>query len=249
VLALRHSLQWDGGDGGTMAKKDAVSKRLALEIAVAKRIKKWREETPKKVPEETQERPAGLGSAFALPGGSQPDGTSRLVPEYLQLHESAIWDRPILKAFKAFDLDPCYLSEWRQLLGHLAYVLFPEPGAPRKWTDERLCKLLADVAPYKRKKPEPSDGAICNLLSKKWSKDPATLRRVLQDARNPERNDLLARTAYGLLTQQMLREAAAACGVTEDVSWTEAVEKNVLSKAMQAAVQKAIGEADTLWGH
>jgi hypothetical protein len=28
VLALRHSLQWDGGDGGTMAKKDAVSKRL-----------------------------------------------------------------------------------------------------------------------------------------------------------------------------------------------------------------------------
>src|SRR5262249_51213693 len=58
-----------------------------------------------------------------------------------------------LKAFKAFDLDPCYLSEWRQLLGHLAYVLFPEPGAPRKWTDERLCKLLADVAPYKRKNP------------------------------------------------------------------------------------------------
>jgi uncharacterized protein YggE len=52
-----------------------------------------------------------------------------------------------------------------------------------------------------------------------------------------------------LLTQQMLREAAAACGVTEDVSWTEAVEKNVLSKAMQAAVRKAIEEADKLWGH
>jgi hypothetical protein len=229
-----------------MAKKDAVSKRLALEIALSKRIKKWREETPKKVPEETQERPAGLGSPFALPGGSQPDGT--LVPEYLQLHENA-WDKPILKAFKAFDLDPCDLSVWRQLLGHLAYVLFPEPGAPRKWTDERRCLLLADVAPYKRKKPEPSDDAICNLLSKKWSTDPATLRRVLQDARNPERNDLLARTAYRLLTQQMLREAAAACGVTEDVSWTEAVERNVLSKAMQAAVRKAIEEADKLWGH
>jgi hypothetical protein len=36
-----------------MAKKDAVSKRLALEIALARRIKKAREETPKKVPEET----------------------------------------------------------------------------------------------------------------------------------------------------------------------------------------------------
>jgi hypothetical protein len=29
VLALRHPLQWDGGDGGTMAKKDTASKRQA----------------------------------------------------------------------------------------------------------------------------------------------------------------------------------------------------------------------------
>jgi hypothetical protein len=35
VLALRYPLQWDGGDGGTMAKKDAASKRLAEEIARA----------------------------------------------------------------------------------------------------------------------------------------------------------------------------------------------------------------------
>jgi hypothetical protein len=234
-----------------MPRKDGASRRLASEIVLAKHIKK---ETPKKVPEETQERPASLaGSLFALLGESQPDGTSRwcLVPEYLQLDENAIWDRPILKAFKAFDLDPCYLSEWRQLLGHLAYVLFPyRPGAPRKWTDEQLCLLLADVAAYKRKNPKASDTAICIWLKKNWPKhDPGRLRRVLQDARNPARNDLLWRTAYGLLTQQMLREAAAACGVTEDVSWTEAVEKNVLSKAMQAAVRKAIEEADKLWGH
>jgi hypothetical protein len=92
-----------------MPRKDGASRRLASEIALAKRIKKAREETPKKVPEETQERPAGLGSLFALLGESQPDGTN------LQLDENAIWDRPILKAFKALDLDPCYLSEWRQL--------------------------------------------------------------------------------------------------------------------------------------
>ena len=117
-----------------MPRKDGASRRLASEIALAKRIKKAREETPKKVPEEMQERPAGLaGSLFALLGE---------VPEYLQLDENAIWDRPILKAFKEFDLDPCYLSEWRQLLGHLAYVLFPEhrPGAPQKWTEEHLCR-------------------------------------------------------------------------------------------------------------
>ena len=178
-----------------MARKDGASRRLASEIALAKRIKKAREETPKKVPEETQERPAGLGSPFALLGESQPDGTSRwsLIPESLQLNENAIWDRPILKAFKAFDLDPCYLSEWRQLLGHLAYVLFPEPGAPRKWTDERLCKLLADVAPYKRKDPKAPDTAICNWLSKKWSKKTGTLRRKLPNARNPKHNTELAR--------------------------------------------------------
>ena len=228
-----------------MPRKDGASRRLASEIALAKRIKKAREETPKKVPEEMQERPAGLAdSLFALLGE---------VPEYLQLDENAIWDRPILKAFKEFDLDPCYLSEWRQLLGHLAYVLFPEhrPGAPQKWTEERLCRLLADVAAYKRKNPKASDTAICKWLKKKWPNDtPARLRRVLQDARNPARNDLLARTAYGLfMTQQMLREAAASCGVTENATWTEAVEKNVLSKAIEAAVPKAIEEADKLWGH
>src|SRR5262249_56017822 len=57
VLALRHSLQWDGGDGGTMAKKDAVSKRLALEIAVAKRIKKWREGRPQEHTPDTPQKP------------------------------------------------------------------------------------------------------------------------------------------------------------------------------------------------
>src|SRR5262245_51420834 len=33
VLALRHPLQWDGGDGGTMAKDETASKRSAEEIA------------------------------------------------------------------------------------------------------------------------------------------------------------------------------------------------------------------------
>src|SRR5262245_5417153 len=33
MLALRHPLQWDGGDGGTMANDDAASKRSAEEIA------------------------------------------------------------------------------------------------------------------------------------------------------------------------------------------------------------------------
>jgi hypothetical protein len=245
VLALRHPLQWDGDDGGAMAKKDPASKRLAEEIALAKRIKKAREETPKKAFEETPTpadwitKPLGLGFL---------GGDTFREP---QLDENALWDKPILDAFEEFGLDHRHVSHWRQLLGHLSYAFFPgrRAGAPKIWTDEQLCRLLADVAAFKRKNPEASDTAICIWLKKKWPKHSHDrLRRVLPDARNPTLNGLLARTAYDLLTQQMLREAAAACGVTEDVSWTEAVQKNVLSKAMQAAVRKAVEEADKLWG-
>jgi hypothetical protein len=103
---------------------------------------------------------------------------------------------PILGAFKAFDLDHRSLSDWYALVSHLTHVLFPPPGppgAPRKWTDEQLCKLLADVATHKRKNPKASDTAICNWLSKKWSKKPETLRRILPNARNPKHNTELAR--------------------------------------------------------
>jgi len=217
-----------------MVKKDAASKRLAKEIARAKAAARFKT----KVRELTRRTPL-----------FPPEE----LPVLLQLEGPGPALDPILAAFNAFDLDHRSLSDWRSLVFHLAHVLFPTPrppGAPREWTDERLCRLLADVAAYKRENPKASDTAICNWLKRNWPKhSPGRLRRVLQDARNPARNDLLWRTAYGFLTQQMLREAAAACGVTEDVSWTEAVEKNVLSKAMQAAVRKAIEEADKLWGH
>src|SRR5262249_61062314 len=80
VLALRHSLQWDGGDGGTMAKKDAVSKRLALEIAVAKRIKKWRGGKAQKETEKKEEGAAGPRGAVAVPGGGPHDGGRAPLP-------------------------------------------------------------------------------------------------------------------------------------------------------------------------
>jgi hypothetical protein len=218
VLALRHPLQWDGGDGGAMAKKDAASKRLAEEIALAKRIKKAREETPKKVPEET---PRDLDGLLTRPLGWPFTGHWEL-----KLDENALWNKPILDAFKAFDLDPRYLSHWRQLLGHLSYVFFPgrpgrPAGAPRKWTDERLCQLLAGVAAYKRKNPKASDTAICKWLKKKWPNHaPARLRRVLQVARNPKHNTELARVV-SILERRL--------GPDATVSWV-------------------IARADELWG-
>jgi hypothetical protein len=155
-------------------------------------------------------------------------------------------ERPILDAFNAFGLDHRSLSDWYSLVSHLARVLFPTPrppGAPRKWTDERLCKLLADAATYKRKHPEASDTAICNWLSKKWSKKPGTLRRVLPDARNPARNSMLAERALALVTSSQIREAARA--MTKDESWTEAVEKKLRSRVIWWAIENA----DELWGH
>src|SRR5215831_4349487 len=185
-----------------MAKKDAVSKRLAEEIALAELIKKvpplfTLEELP--APPAPEELPAllQLGGPWHASLGSDGRDAS---------------ERPILDAFKAFGLDHRSSSGWYSLVSHLARVLFPTPrppGAPRKWTDERLCKLLADVATYKRKKPEASDVAICNWLAKKWSTKPRTLRRILQDAGNPARNRVLAETALALVTPQ-IREAARA---------------------------------------
>ena len=229
-----------------MAKKDAVSKRLAEEIAFAELVKRTPplfppEELP--APPAPEELPAllQLGDPWTGPASERPLGFGTDASE-----------RPIRDAFKAFGLDHRNLSDWRALVFHLAHVLFPTPrppGAPREWTDERLCRLLADVATCKRRNPKASDAAICRWLSKKWSTKPETLRRVLQDARNPARNGKLAKTADDLVTQQILRAAAAACGVlTKDAPWTEADEKNVLSKATQAAVEKAIEEADKLWG-
>src|SRR5262245_37103984 len=93
-----------------------------------------------------------------------------------------------LDAFKAFGLDYRSNYDWYRLVIHLARVVFPKPhpaGGPRKWPDKRLCRLLAHVAAAKRKNPDATDTAICKGLEKSWSVSGVTLRRVLQDARNP----------------------------------------------------------------
>jgi hypothetical protein len=234
-----------------MAKKDAVSKRLAREIALAELLKTV---PPFFTLEELEELPTPELSAPELPA---PPALEEL-PALLQLggpyhgglgssYERGAAEKPILDAFKAFGLDHRSLSDWRALVSHLASVLFPAPGppgAPRKLTNERLCQLLADVATYKRQKPEASDVAICTWLARKWSKKPQTLRRILQNARNPKHNTELARAAYDLVTLHRLRAAAAACGVTKDTSWTEADEKKLQSRVIWWAIENA----DKLWG-
>jgi hypothetical protein len=172
-----------------MAKKDAASKRLAEEIALAKRIK---------------ENPPSP-SLFDL---AKPDQKEKLAAS-LWLDEKDPVSGPVIRAFRAFGLDHRNSSDWRTLATHLARVLFAgrRPGGPpKKWTAERLYLLLAQVATYKREHPKASDTAICTwLLKKSYADDEAlfkksdagdealeALRRALHDARNPKRNSELA---------------------------------------------------------
>src|SRR5262249_8552639 len=144
------TLQWDGGDGGNMAKKDAVSKRLAEEIAFAELLKKvpplfTQEEllalpAPKElpaafVPEELLAPPAPELPWLLQLGDPWPASADPGEPAPLGYYGRGASERPILDAFKAFGLDHRSLRDWRALVSHLARVLFPTPrppGAPRK---------------------------------------------------------------------------------------------------------------------
>jgi hypothetical protein len=211
-----------------MAKKDAASKRLAKEIAFA--------EFRKKIPPlfALEELPAPPALPVALQLGLQLGGPW---PASLGSYGRDAAERPILDAFKAFGLDHRSVIDWYTLVQHLANVLFPtaRPGRPKKWPDERLCRLLADVAAARRKHPNASDTAICKWLEKRYSVSDRRLRRVLQDARNPARNSLLAEVALALVTPQ-IREAARA---------NEVDEKKLRSRVIWWAIENA----DKLWGH
>jgi hypothetical protein len=201
-----------------MAKKDdAVSKRLAEEIALAKRITDGIKNNP----------PHGLLD-LASPDQRDDLAASRWLNEKDPLFG------PVGRAFKAFGLDHRNHRDWYTLAACLARVLFPvrRPGG-KKWTAERLFLLLAQVASYKRTRPEASDTAICSWLLKSYADETLeALRRALQDARNPKRNselarlaDVVARSATGNRTRA-LDEAATVKGVSwvienADVLWIE----------------------------
>jgi hypothetical protein len=139
-----------------MAKKDAVSKRLAEEIALTKRITDGIKNNPPS--------PGLLDLAT-------PDQRDELAAS-LWLNEKDPFFGPISRAFKAFGLDHRNHSDWHGLVARLARVLFPiRRPRGKKWTAERLFLLLAQVASYKRKHPDASDPAICRWLQTKSYKD------------------------------------------------------------------------------
>jgi hypothetical protein len=186
-----------------MAKKDAVSKRLAEEIALTKRIK---DDPP----------------SLSLLDLATPDQKDELAASLWVDEKDPVFG-PVIRAFKVFGLDARNNSDWYTLAVHLARVLFARRRRREKWTAERLFLLLAQVASYKRQRPKASDTDICRWLQTKSYKDEKleALRRALHDARNPKRNselaqlaDLVARIATGNRTRA-LDDAAT----VKDVSW------------------------------
>jgi hypothetical protein len=110
-------------------------------------------------------------------------------------------DEPIRKAFDAFGYDPNNPFDWRKLIWYLAFAHFPRPrtkGAPKKWDDVRWCQLLSDFGEVKASsRPNASENEVCINIKKRFAnryrtETPGTLRRNLQYARDPSRNDLLA---------------------------------------------------------
>jgi hypothetical protein len=105
-------------------------------------------------------------------------------------------------AFEAFRLDPKNDAHRRLLLALFAeaYFVASRPrGGIEYWDSRKLCQLLADFAAVKKTNPDVSDGKICELVKKKFAKRYAgqsatTLRRKLQDARNPAKNWYLSST-------------------------------------------------------
>jgi len=204
-----------------MAKKDAVSKRLAEEIDFAKHIKNSKKDSP----------------SFSLLDLASPDEKEKLAASLWSDEKDPLLVGPVLAAFKSFGLDHRSSDDWHSLTIHLARVLFAtsQLGRSKKWTAERLCQLLADVAAYKRKNPKASDldirRGLC-LHNKSYAHESSeALRRALQDARNPKRNSDLAQMA-GLLARQVTG------------NWTTALDET----ASDWARSRVIEDADELWG-
>jgi hypothetical protein len=205
-----------------MAKKDGASKRLAALIAYEKQLK--REPT-------FDDLVAELNEPVDVIRGKVAD-------RVLQIEPDAWWAKPLRAAFTAFNGDPKDPFEWRQLLICFADAHFGrgEPGSPKRWTDERLCQLLADVAAAKAAHPNATDANICRCLIKKGGKTvygnvrDVTLRRKLQDARNPALNRQLAIIVEG----QMM---------AADIARTEADEKRTRAELLK----RVIRDADKRW--
>ena len=157
-----------------MPKKDGAFKRLEEAIALAKLTKLV-----------TDGRTVRLAYRPLLNVPSPK--TDQINPAALmRLDEGNDWDRSILAAFEAFDLDHRYLGHWRMLLTFLASIHFSAPrrrGRKTAWTEMRLLYLLMDFQNKKERYPEKSNEDIYRFVARERSMKSATVKKKLREAR------------------------------------------------------------------
>ncbi|HEX9321859.1 MAG TPA: hypothetical protein VF913_07025 [Xanthobacteraceae bacterium] len=168
-----------------MARRPSIAKRLAeLTDAVKNR----------------QQLVSGLDADLAM---ELAYDTFKLNPERRSDQRTLLWtlaeETAEEAAFTQFGLDRNDASHHRLLTKLLALVVFPQKKGGRKksWTDERYCRLLSDVN-QTCDQYQCNDSEACRLLIEKSLFDGrykgmklGTLRRCLQNAKNPKHNPML----------------------------------------------------------
>ena len=228
-----------------MSRKDSASKRLARTIAHAKRARELR---------------TNLGNAGERDFDRDLDlddqnKRANLAHFALQIDDGEWWSSSTREAFDTFGLDPKNPFHWRNLLIYFADAHFRdrgEPGRPRGWTDETLCQLLFDFAALKQAHQNKRDTEICLLLKNDKQKefggryneiDAKTIRRMLQDARKPDRNSILAMALDTLVSDWLPRLRTK----VEPGRWTQDHEKMICDGILQILIHPerlAAAEAD-----
>jgi hypothetical protein len=122
------------------------------------------------------------------------------------LSSNNVRDEPIINAFRQADLDPVHPMSWRYLLEAFCWSHFPPkklPGAPKQWTGDKYCQLLADIRELKGQSKTLSDRATCARLTRSTkfktrygALSVERLRRALREARDPKYNVDLSLLVY-----------------------------------------------------
>jgi hypothetical protein len=158
------------------SKRDSLSKRWRAAVKEAKhlRLHTW--------------------LADNASGGKTSEAAIRAA---MTINTGNLRDRNIQRLFDKLGRDPTNILDWREVMGTVSAVLTPEPGkrgARRKWDINRWGALLKDYKDLKDRFPKESETRICQRLAKtgRYGSNPATIRRQLQNAKNPDVNPVLS---------------------------------------------------------
>jgi hypothetical protein len=219
-------------------KKDAHSKRLELWIQYLNTGERKRGALPDlQYPESLGEPIRGVLKDWRL------ETSHRLKERAGSILFKEPIPEPIRRAFDKFGLNPSNPFAWRLLIFIFAEVHFGShrsaAGAPTKWTGKRWCDLLSDFNQMQERHPKESEAAICGFLKKDrelrqgYSQvSAATIRRNLQYARDPKRNEFLKKMAE-YHAEELLVSANAAPARHQEIR--------------QKALKKTLQRISTAW--